>query len=113
MPCPPSLALREGLSKKADAVEVYRLLDRKADATAVTEALQHKASQVGNLYQLPVPHKGFQADAGVAFGRVGVYHDGVPGGGPRLASRRCNGNLGGVGTGPGRCCSSMQMNERG
>lgn len=40
------MAPREGLSKKADAVEVYRLLDRKADATAVTEALQHKASQV-------------------------------------------------------------------
>ncbi|GFR46717.1 hypothetical protein Agub_g8340 [Astrephomene gubernaculifera] len=38
-------AFREGLSKKADAVEVYRLLDRKADAAAVTEALQHKASQ--------------------------------------------------------------------
>ncbi|KXZ50641.1 hypothetical protein GPECTOR_15g325 [Gonium pectorale] len=38
-------AFRETISKKADAVEVYRLLDRKADATAVTEALQHKASQ--------------------------------------------------------------------
>ncbi|PNH03656.1 hypothetical protein TSOC_010260 [Tetrabaena socialis] len=36
---------RESMSKKADAVEVYRLLDRKADAAAVTEALQHKASQ--------------------------------------------------------------------
>ncbi|GLC55872.1 hypothetical protein PLESTB_001038300 [Pleodorina starrii] len=38
-------AFRDSLSKKADAIEVYRLLDRKADATAVTEALQHKASQ--------------------------------------------------------------------
>ncbi|GLI62651.1 hypothetical protein VaNZ11_005299 [Volvox africanus] len=38
-------AFRETLSKKADAVEVYRLLDRKADAAAVMEALQHKASQ--------------------------------------------------------------------
>ncbi|KAG2452969.1 hypothetical protein HYH02_002306 [Chlamydomonas schloesseri] len=36
---------REALSKKADAVEVYRLLDRKADAAAVSEALSHKAGQ--------------------------------------------------------------------
>ncbi len=47
-------ARREGLSRKADAVEVYRLLDRKADAAAVTEALAHKASQaswVGLCYR--------------------------------------------------------------